>query len=374
LTVSALRGNLEDFGIADVFQLIGQQRKTGVLEFSGEAGTVRLHFDRGAVVSAAPVGSMAEGELAEFLVRSGRLSRQQVDSLIPECKASAQTVPRLAVSRGWIDQESLEAIEDLLTRETFFEVLRWERGAFMFNAQEVEHQRKFEALLGAEQILMDGLRMVDEWHSFTDLVPSLDGVYQKVAGFEEYRRAMSLEPSLLEAAEPVFQLVDGRISVKRIIDLTLLGSFDTVRLIADMVRAEVIEAVEPEVVERLQNLPLPKPSVNVRQAIPWVAGAVPTVLLLLAVIFGALRSPEPSPAIGATLGRKPLEAVRQSYETRALRNAVESHRFAVGSWPGSLDQLVTGPLLADSALAGVEARPYYYVKREDGVILLAPER
>ena len=193
-------------------------------------------------------------------------------------------------------------------------------------------------------------------------------------GFEEYRRATSLEPLLVEAAEPVFALVDGRISVKRIIDLTLLGSFDTVRLIADMVRAEVIEAVEPEVVERLQNLPLPKPSVNVRQAVRWVAGAVPTVLLLLAVIFGALRSPEPSPAIGATLGRTPLEAVRQSYETRALRNAVESHRFAVGSWPGSLEHLVTGPLLADSALAGVEARPYYYVKREDGVILLAPER
>jgi len=96
--------------------------------------------------------------------------------------------------------------------------------------------------------------------------------------------------------------------------------------------------------------------------------------LVLAVIFGAQRSPESAAALGATLGRKPLEAVRQSYETRALRNAVESHRFAVGSWPRSLDQLVTGPLLADSALAGVEARPYYYVKREDGVILLAPER
>jgi hypothetical protein len=162
--------------------------------------------------------------------------------------------------------------------------------------------------------------------------------------------------------------------VKRIIDLTLLGSFDTVRLIADMVRAEVIEALEPEVVERLQRLPLPKPSVDPRQTISWVAGAVSTVLLLLAVIFGAQRSSEPSAAIGATLGRKPLEAVRQSYETRALRNAVESHRFAVGSWPSSLDQLVTGPLLVDSALAGVEARPYYYVEREGGVILLAPER
>jgi hypothetical protein len=31
----ALRGNLRDFGISEVFQLIGQQRKTGVLEIAG---------------------------------------------------------------------------------------------------------------------------------------------------------------------------------------------------------------------------------------------------------------------------------------------------------------------------------------------------
>ena len=47
----ALRGNLEDFGIADVFQLVGQQRKTGILEFTGTDGRqVQLRFDRGAVV------------------------------------------------------------------------------------------------------------------------------------------------------------------------------------------------------------------------------------------------------------------------------------------------------------------------------------
>jgi len=30
----ALHGNLRDFGIGEVFQLIGQQQKTGVLEVS----------------------------------------------------------------------------------------------------------------------------------------------------------------------------------------------------------------------------------------------------------------------------------------------------------------------------------------------------
>ena len=38
----ALHGNLRDFGIGEVFQLIGQQRKTGVLEVRRRAGE-RIH-------------------------------------------------------------------------------------------------------------------------------------------------------------------------------------------------------------------------------------------------------------------------------------------------------------------------------------------
>ncbi|MFP6607070.1 MAG: DUF4388 domain-containing protein, partial [Myxococcota bacterium] len=43
----ALRGNLQDFGIAEIFQLIGQQRKTGILDVSHGGDTLRLAFDTG---------------------------------------------------------------------------------------------------------------------------------------------------------------------------------------------------------------------------------------------------------------------------------------------------------------------------------------
>ena len=45
--MSALRGNLRDFGIAEVFQLIGQQRKTGILEIDHGGDRVQLLFDGG---------------------------------------------------------------------------------------------------------------------------------------------------------------------------------------------------------------------------------------------------------------------------------------------------------------------------------------
>lgn len=53
----ALRGNLQDFGIAEVFQLIGQQRKTGTLDVSCKSQGLRLAFDE---VMAAPIAGTWE--------------------------------------------------------------------------------------------------------------------------------------------------------------------------------------------------------------------------------------------------------------------------------------------------------------------------
>ena len=373
----ALRGNLEDFGIADVFQLIGQQRKSGVLEFTGETGHVQLRFDGGLVVSAAPVGGRAEEALGNMLVRCGLLTRQKAARLEAECEASAQTVPRLAVSRGWLSQEDLERIEDLLTRETFFDVLRWKRGAFDFRSVGVEHSRRTDSLLGAEQLLMDGLRMIDEWQSFSERVPSEDTVFQRCAGFEEYRRRSQLEGDQLSAAERVYQLVDGRIPVRRIVDLSLLGTFDAVRLLADLRRAEVIEPMDEEMLKRLKARGGVRVSLDGGQA----AGAILALVclaLLAGVSFAALRGlpaePRAEPLPGYALERRPVEAVRAAYETRRVRHAVETHRFAEGRWPRAVDELERKGLLEPGSLARAGARPYYFEARDDGVLLLAPER
>jgi len=173
----ALRGNLEDFGIADVFQLIGQQRKTGILELRGEGGQVGVRFDRGRVVSAAPVRELAHEALGEMLVRCEVLAPERLEALRRESAAAAQSIPVLAVERGWVDAATLQEIDDLLTRETFFAILRWRSGAFDFRAHNVVHERPFDGLHGAEQILMDGLRMLDEWQSFAQTVPSEDLVF-----------------------------------------------------------------------------------------------------------------------------------------------------------------------------------------------------
>ena len=223
----ALRGNLADFGVAEVFQLIGQQRKTGVLEVEHEGERIRLLFDGGAVVRAEPAGSHEDAAFAEMLVRCGLLTREGLQGFERERKSSLQRLGRLLEERGLLSAAQLESIEELLTRDTLFSLLRWSDGSFHFSAGPVEHDREPSTLLGAEQILMDGLRMVDEWRTFADEVPSEGTVFQRVGRFESYEHEDRGEDRQhLESAKRIFMLIDGRLSARRVIDLARVGTFE----------------------------------------------------------------------------------------------------------------------------------------------------
>ena len=69
----SLQGVLADFPVADVFQLIAQQRKTGVLEVERKGRTLLVFFLEGQVLSARPSETRPDGSLAGYLLRTGAL-------------------------------------------------------------------------------------------------------------------------------------------------------------------------------------------------------------------------------------------------------------------------------------------------------------
>ena len=241
----ALHGNLKDFWIAEVFQLIGQQRKTGTLVVGEDAEAIFLAFDKGRVVWGGLAGLRSEREpLGQQLVRSGYLTRDQFEDLQSESERSARPLSDLLLATGLIELGTLEAVQHLLTRETVFDVIRRQHGDFHFTAEQIVHDTKPENLLGAEQILMDGLRMLDEWQTFADVVPSEDVIFRRIGNLESARALTKGDAdSRLGHAERVIQLIDGRLSVRRVIDLSRLGTFDATLALAELRQAGVIDLV-----------------------------------------------------------------------------------------------------------------------------------
>jgi hypothetical protein len=224
-------------------------------------------------------------------------------------------------------------------------------------------------LLGAEQVLMDGLRMVDEWHSFTNEVPAETVVFRRRGSIEEYSdspgaRAMA---SPIEA-ERVFLLVDGRASVRRVIDLSRLGSFGAMRILVQLARAGWIEPVHTRSAAETRSA-APDPSSAMRRRVAMFA---PFALLAAIAAIGLVRSG--SKLDGFDVSHDALERARTIFATQNARAMVLAYRAAEGRWPDGLESVAKWVGEGTSALTPAERGAYYVSASEYGPIVLAPDR
>ena len=370
----SLQGSLEDFGIAEVFQLIGQQRKTGTLDVSNGDQTLRIAFYAGCVVWGRPVGD-DEGLIDERLARCGFVSEQRLEELRAQSEASARPVSTLAIAAGDVTAEDIAQLEETLTNETLFILLRWSCGSFDFSAQAVAHDRPPEKVLAAEQILMDGLRMVDEWQTFAALVPDGDTVFGRSGSLDLQQKSLGGQGrQRLSFVERVYNLVDGRRPAQRIIDLSRLGLFDATRALAELHRNELIAPVAKRRIPLQRHVSQASPRSPADRARGWLAVAFPLALLSGMVFWIATLEPvEASPGVFPIV-RAPLAEAREGFEKRRLRNRLEAGHLISGGWPEALSPREPAGGGASGALTGARGDAYYYARRGNGVVLLAPGR
>ena len=103
----ALEGTIKDFALPDIFQLIGIQRKTGILTLESDKDAVTIKFLEGQVVGADKRSESVEERLGEVLVRTGRLTAAQLQDALQSQKDTLQRLGHILVKSGQISEEQL---------------------------------------------------------------------------------------------------------------------------------------------------------------------------------------------------------------------------------------------------------------------------
>jgi hypothetical protein len=192
--------------------------------------------------------------------------------------------------------------------------------------------------------------------------------------FEQYAEQASGEtPGQLANVERIFELVDGRLSVRRIIDLSMRGTFDSVRALAQLHRSNIIETVEIESLASSPEVCLEE----ARQPPPLGRLAAIAALVLLAVVTATIQLRSVAgdlPDAFAIQRPAALELATAAHEKHRVRHALETYWFTHGRWPTNLAELARDGFLSHRELASEDGHPYYFASRGNGAWLLAPDR
>ena len=241
----------------------------------------------------------------------------------------------MLVSRGLLTEADIDQLTSLINDETIFELFLWDEGKFAFEPCAVEPGRN-ETPVRAEMVLLDALRMRDEWAPITRQLRDLTLVITPKVDLEGFRAMRGkLEKDGLEpkGLEKLFTLANGRATARRVIDLSRLGTIEGARRLIALIQAG---AVYGEMRKGTDSSAL---RVRVHASRPMLAYAVLGVCAAFAVLLLQLRPPR---LVDHLLPIAPLAEARAAAATERLRVALEAHRWAEGGCPQSLNALGDG--------------------------------
>ena len=372
----ALQGTVRDFGLAEIFQLIGMQRKTGTLTLENGRETVLVTFEHGQVVGAETLQRNLEDLLGTVLVRTGRITEAQLQEALKLQRKSLQRLGYLLVKQRFLSEAELQAALQLQVLQIVYRLFRWRDGRYQFvTTEHVDGAREF-APVPAETILMEGARMVDEWPILERRIRSGEMVFRRTSTGDALEAPMRSivdsdgpaategpDISLTAEERRVLRLVDGRSTVQEIVDRSCLGEFDTYRTLYELLNRSLVEETSAPVAE----------VAAVTGA--WIRHrATALVAVLLLVSAAAVATLPHNPLTPWRLAASGDEIARlKTYASRGrlerIQAALQVFYLDTGAMPPRLEVLASGGYLPASDLVDPWGREYAYELGRTGYVL-----
>ena len=242
-----LQGSIEKFNLADILQLIATGRKSGTLGIQRDDSIIMVYFEDGDIVYG--YGPRETFYLGRLLVDRGKLTAAQLDEAIA-AQAKTENTKRLGeilLDRRFIDRADLQSVVREQVEELLFSLLAWRTGSFKFYENEFPTREEIKVSLSVENVILEGLRRLDEETMIRETLPDLNQVYRISTSQTGRTRAVTMRANEWN----VMAQVDGYRSVREICETSPLTRHETLNRLAQLKLAGLIAPSEtPKQVER----------------------------------------------------------------------------------------------------------------------------
>ncbi|MBM3151224.1 MAG: DUF4388 domain-containing protein [Chloroflexi bacterium] len=237
----ALRGNLRDFTITQLLNLINLARKTGTLVVESPSETARVAFREGKLAFA-QIGQ-EDGSLAGILHKANRLTAGQFRSIQQRSRqVSDKELGLLLINAGYVSQEEILANLQQHFTDVVHNLFTWVEGFFHFDNELLPPDDRINVRLDLENLIIEGSRQLREWEQLQDEIPSLDMALK----FTDRPGANLRNVNLGVEEWRVVSYINPRNSIRQIASATKMNDLEIRRIVYGLLQAGLVEIIRPE--------------------------------------------------------------------------------------------------------------------------------
>jgi hypothetical protein len=361
----SFRGELREFELPDIMQLISSQRKAGWLKVISKGRCQFVFFRDGKIISTKNPNEDND-PLETYIVKRRILDPHQMDRVAAIRRKTGMDVQDVIQKEGLLGEEDIREIFETMIEEDVFELMSIKSGTYEFET-EVRAGPLPEGALCAEigPILMEAARKADEVGEMRSALGPEDAVLVLTPAGRE-------ADSSLEEEKLLLGLVNGVRPVDTLIEESKLDTYTATRILFDIARRGWITLLKPGGARQSTHETVGG-EFSWTGAFRWFAPVV--LLLFISVLYthalDSFRGDDP--LLGQLLNRS--SHLKTMNHQQTVRLAVEVFRVQTGSYPESLESLADSALLPLSAIRDGEEALWAYSRTPSGesyVLLPAP--
>jgi DNA-binding response OmpR family regulator len=246
---AALAGDLAVVSIADVLLLLQDRGYTGTVNLAQGRAQMDIYLGEGRVDFAGAHGVAEEFLLGSFLVRGGHLTEEALAEALEQRRSAGggELLGAYLCGHGLLTLPDLRKAMAKQTSALVFESLRWGNGRFAFRPTNELPEVAREASLGlaVDGLILEGLRRVEEWRVIEQEIGDFDMTFVR----NEDKLAAFGRGQLLREEVLIAELVNGRNTVRDLIQISKMGSYNVTQVLFRLLRSKLIRRrVAPVVV------------------------------------------------------------------------------------------------------------------------------
>lgn len=237
----ALKGNLRDFTITQLLNLVNLAKKTGVLVIERSSQTANLTFDEGKLTYAQL--SNQEDGLGSILHKAKMITPAQYGTIKNRAgNMSDKELGLLLVNSGYLTQEDIIASLQNHFIEVIQQLYTWVEGIFHFLGGQQTPEDKIPIRMDLENIIIEGSRRLREREQLQDELPNLELALK----FTD-RPGVKLENLNMSVEEwRVVSYINPKNTIKQIAKAAKMSDMEIRRVVYGLLQAGLVELIRPE--------------------------------------------------------------------------------------------------------------------------------